>query len=38
MQDRLVGQLTVTQLTGHLILLVDVCTNLVHSEVDALSG
>ena len=29
---------TTTTLTGHLILLVDVCTNLVHSEVEALSG
>ena len=30
--------LTVTQFTGHLILLVEVCTNLVQSDVDALSG
>lgn len=30
--------LTTTQLTGHLILFVDVCTNLVHSEVEGLSG
>ena len=31
-------KLTTTQLTGHLILLVDVCTNLVHNEVEGLSG
>jgi hypothetical protein len=30
--------LTVTTLTGHLILLVDVWTNFVHNEVEALSG
>lgn len=29
---------TVTTLTGHRILLVDVCTNLVHNEVEALLG
>ena len=30
--------LTTTQLTGHLILLVDVCMNLVQSDVEGLSG
>ena len=31
-------ELTTTQLTGHLILLVDVCTNLVHKDVEGLLG
>jgi hypothetical protein len=30
--------LTVTTLTGHRILFVDVCTNFVHKEVEELSG
>lgn len=30
--------LTTTQFTGHRILFVEVCTNLVHNDVDGLSG